>query len=169
MWRFFESAPLFIGIPMKLIITIPSLLLLTSCISFLPQRSPIREAVFRGSLQQVWIATERALVNYPIAESNIDVGILKTDYLRGPNCWTSPGHLEKYSSGTRCNLYIQFVKMPGSRVRIRITKTFEMLRDFVSEPEAITSDGLEEMTILYRIDRELTVAKEIRHHNNESE
>lgn len=154
---------------MKLILSFVCLLTLSGCISFLPQRTPIREAVFRGSLQQVWLATEKALANYPIAESNIDVGILKTDYLRGPNCWTSPGKSEKYSSGIRCNLYFQFVKIPGSGIRIRITKTLEMVRDFVSEPESVSSDGLEEMTLLYRIDRELTVAKEIGHLHNDSE
>lgn len=143
------------------VVLLLALLFALGCVSFLPQRPPIREAVFRGSLQQVWLATEKALANYPIAESNIDVGILKTDYLRGPNCWIAPGKIEKYSSGVHCNLLFQFVKIPGSGIRVRITKSIEMLRDFVSEPELIPSDALEEMTLLYRIDREISIAREV--------
>jgi hypothetical protein len=135
---------------------------LSGCISMLPQRSPLKETIYRGSLQSVWLATEKALVNYPIAESNIDAGLLKTDFQRGPNCFKSPGQTDKYSSGVRCQLIFNFVKIPGSGIRVRVTKVLEMVRDFVSEPESIKSDGLEEMTILYRIDRELSLAKEIR-------
>jgi hypothetical protein len=134
----------------------------------IPQEAPLKEAVFRAPLQQVWLATEKALTNYPIAESNIDSGILKTDYQRGPNCWTPPGVTEKYSSGIRCNMLLQFVFLQGTGTRIRISKTVEMVRDFVAEPEKIESDGLEEMTILYRIDRELTINKEIGHANKGS-
>jgi hypothetical protein len=135
--------------------------LLTGCISFLPQKPPIKEAVFRGSMQQIWIAAEKALANHPIAESNIDAGFLKTDDLRGPNCWVGPDTKDKLSSGIRCHLLLQFVKMPGSGIRVRVTKVMDMIRDFVSEPESFNSDGLEEMTLLYRIDRELTIAKEL--------
>ena len=126
-----------------------------------PPEAPRREEIFRAPLQQVWLATERALANYPIAESNIDAGLLKTDYLRGPSCWTSPIVKEKYSSGVRCSLSFQFVTIPGSGTRVRITKTLEMVRDFVAEPEQLPSDGLEELSILYRIDRELSVAKDL--------
>ena len=142
---------------------------LTSCISLQEQKAPVREAIFRGSLQQIWLATEKALTNYPIAESNIDAGILKTDFLRGLNCWKAPYVQENYSSGVRCNLLLQFVKMPGNGIRVRITKTLEMIRDFVSETEKLQSDGLEELTVLYRIDRELTIGKELKKQSETSE
>lgn len=157
---------------MKLIIffvLMPISLSISSCISFLPQRPPIKEAIFRSSLQQVWLASEKALANYPIAESNIDSGVLKTDYLRGPNCWSSPGHVDNYSAGVRCSLTLQFIKIPENGIRVRITKTQEIVRDFVAEPERISSDGLEELSVLYRIDRELTIAREIQHTNKSSE
>lgn len=154
---------------MKWILLIGSLIFSVGCVSLIPQKAPLREAIFRAPMQQVWLATEKSLSNYPIAESNIDSGLLKTDYLRGPSCWRSPGQSEIYSSGIRCNLVLQFVTIPGSGTRVRITKTMEMVRDFVSEPEGIPSDGLEEMSILYRIDRELSIAKDLKQNSKDSQ
>jgi hypothetical protein len=142
--------------------------LLSGCVSLRPQETPIREAIFKNSLQQVWIATEKTLATYPISESNVDSGILRTDYLRGASCWLSPGNTEHYSAGVRCHLVFQFVTLPGNSTRVRVTKTMEMVRDFVSEPEVIPSDGLEEISLLYRIDRELTMTRELNRANRES-
>ncbi|MEY4616187.1 MAG: hypothetical protein RJB66_1147 [Pseudomonadota bacterium] len=153
---------------MKKNLSLVLLFSLSGCISLTPQEAPLKEAVFRAPLQQVWLSAEKALTNYPIAESNIDSGLLKTDYQRGPNCWTAPGVSEKYSSGIRCNMLFQFVFLQGTGTRVRITKTIEMVRDFVAEPEKIESDGLEEMSILYRIDRELTINKEISQNSKKS-
>lgn len=151
----------------KLLSPILLTVIASGCVSLHPQPTPLREAIFKGSIQQIWLAAEKVLANYPIAESNIDAGILKTDYLRGPSCWTAPGTAELYSSGVRCNLAFHFVPIPGSGTRVRVTKTVEMVRDFVAEPEVITSDGLEEMAVLYRIDRELTIAREVAKQNKQ--
>lgn len=131
--------------------------LTTSCISMKKQRPPPKEAIFNASLTKVWQATERALVNYPIAESNIDSGILRTDYLRGNECFHPPGQESSFSPGVRCNLIFYFVKIPNNGIRVRINKTMEIIRDFISDPEDMPSDGLEELTLLYRIERELKI------------
>lgn len=153
------------------IITLPLFLssfygiFLAGCMTLNPHRKPINETVFRGSMDQVWMATEKTLANYPISESNRDSGVLKTDYLRGPQCWQNPGEKEKYSAGVRCSLNLQLVKIPHNGIRVRVSKSLQMMRDFISEPEDMDNDGLEEMMVLYRIDRELTVAKEIANHH----
>lgn len=131
------------------------------CVSIQPNRPPLKETVFKGSMEKVWMAAEKVLADYPISESNVDSGVLKTDYIRGPNCWHAPTYTEKYTSGVRCSLQLQILKISGNAVRIRITKSLQLVKDFVSEPEDLPSDGLEEMNILYRIDRELTIAQEI--------
>ncbi len=119
------------------------------------------ETVFKGSMDDVWMATERALAQYPISESNKDAGILKTDYLRGTQCWHSPSKAEKFSAGVRCSLSLQLVRISSRGIRVRIHKSLQVMRDFISEPESLPNDGMEEVHILYRIDRELTIAKEI--------
>lgn len=131
------------------------------CITVLPVRAPIKETIFKGSIEQVWMAAERVLADYPISESNVDSGVLHTDYLRGPNCWRSPVESEKYSAGIRCSLSLQILKIPHSGIRVRVHKSLQRVKDFVSEPVEVASDGLEEMKILYRIDRELSIANEI--------
>lgn len=139
--------------------------LLVGCVSINPNHRPVTETVFRGSMDQVWMATEKTLANYPISESNRDSGVLKTDFLRGPQCWQSPKQSEKYSAGVRCSLTLQLIKIPHNGIRVRVNKSLQMMRDFISEPEDIDNDGMEEMMILYRIDRELTIAKEVLTHH----
>lgn len=141
------------------------LLVGVGCVSINPNRKPINEAVFRGSMDQVWMATEKTLANYPISESNRDSGVLTTDFLRGPQCWQSPVEVEKYSAGVRCSLTLQLIKIPHNGIRVRVNKSLQMMRDFISEPEDMDNNGMEEMMILYRIDRELTVAKEVLAHH----
>lgn len=136
-------------------------LFVVSCVSVNPNPKPITETVFRGSMDQVWMATEKALSKYPISESNRDSGILRTDFLRGPQCWHSPTSTEKFSAGVRCNLTLQIIKIPHNGIRVKVNKALQMVRDFVSEPEDLASDGMEEIHILYRIDRELSVAKDL--------
>lgn len=139
--------------------------LLIGCVTINPHRKPINETVFRGSMDQVWMATEKTLANYPISESNRDSGVLKTDFLRGPQCWQNPVEKEKYSAGVRCSLTLQLIKIPHSGIRVRVNKSLQVMRDFISEPEDMDNDGMEEVMILYRIDRELTVAKEVSTHH----
>ncbi len=133
----------------------------SGCVTIMPPRPPVKETLFKGAIEQVWMAAEKVLSDYPILESNVDAGVLKTDYLRGPSCWRAPIFEEKYTAGIRCSLQLQILKIPGSGVRVRVNKSLQVVKDFVSEPEDISSDGLEEMNILYRIDRELTIAQEI--------
>ena len=139
--------------------------LLIGCVSINPNHKPISETVFRGSMDQVWMATEKTLANYPISESNRDSGVLKTDFLRGAQCWQSPKEAEKYSAGVRCSLTLQLIKISNNGIRVRVNKSLQMMRDFISEPKDINNDGMEEMMILYRIDRELTIAKEVLAHH----
>jgi len=46
--------------------------------------------------------------------------------------------------------------------RITIEKKIEVFRDFISETQIIPSDGLEEMALFYRIERELVIAQALK-------
>lgn len=133
-----------------------------ACVSVNTKHKPINETVFRGPMDNVWMAAEKALANYPISESNRDSGVLRTDFLRGSQCWQSPNQNEKYSAGVRCSLSLQLIKLPhNGGIKVRVNRNLQLIRDFISEPENIFNDGMEEVNILYRIDRELSIEKEI--------
>lgn len=128
-----------------------------------------KEAVFNAAYESTWKAAEKSLENYVLANNNSESGIIQTDWIRGDDIWTPPTAKKKPSSGQRQKLTLFFTKgkSGGSdSVRIQVKKESEILKDFVSEPESLVSDGLEELNILYRIERELNVAKAIKRLEN---
>jgi hypothetical protein len=47
-------------------------------------------------------------------------------------------------------------------VKVTLTKKIEVKRDFFSEPKPLETDGLEEMVLFYRIERELIIEEAIK-------
>jgi hypothetical protein len=125
-----------------------------------------KEAIFYASYEKTWKAAEKALENYILSNNNSESGIIQTDWIRGDDIWTPPTTLKKPSSGQRQKITLFFThgKSAGSdSVRIQVKKEAEILMDFVSDPEPLVSDGLEELNILYRIERELNINKSASH------
>lgn len=129
-----------------------------------------REAIYLSPYEKVWKAAEKSLENYVLANNNSDSGIIQTDWIRGDDIWTPPTSEKRPSSGQRQRLTLFFTKgkTGGSdSVRIQVKKEAEILKDFVSEPQTLTSDGLEEINLLYRIERELDIARAIQKVENQ--
>lgn len=137
---------------------------LTSCVTtpnFTPKGGSVTE-VFLGSYDEVWRATQKALVKYPIRVNNSDTGLLQTDYIRGAKAYRPPHSKDKPSSGYRHQITLRLAK--GSikgrpAVKVTVTKTPEIQRDFFSNSAELESDGIEERVILYRIRREISLEK----------
>ena len=53
--------------------------------------------------------------------------------------------------------------------RVTIEKKIEIFRDFISETQVMQSDGLEEQSIFYRIEREIVIAQALKKASNVSE
>jgi len=124
-----------------------------------PQQKLIHQKVFYFPYDNVWRAAQLAL-KYPIAINNMDHGILETDFIKADDGFISPGEEKMPSSGIRYKITMTLVKgkVEGREsVRITIQKQIEKKRDFFSEAEILMSDGLEEKTIFYRIERELII------------
>lgn len=130
---------------------------LVGCATPSKTKRPSNTGTFHGSLEKVMAAAEKAIGRYPVSESNPEVGILKSDYLKGDDCFKSPNSEEFYSAGVRCQLTLYFSKISKSKTKVQIRKNLEIIRDFISEPESLPDNGLEELTILYRIERELNL------------
>lgn len=117
------------------------------------------QKVFYYPYDSVWRASQLAL-KYPIGINNMDNGVLETDFIKADDGFVAPKGSGAPSSGVRYKITLVLVKgkIDGREsVRVTISKVIEKKRDFFSDPEALLSDGLEEMVIFYRIERELII------------
>jgi hypothetical protein len=119
-----------------------------------------RQKIFLAGYDEVWRAAHTAL-KYPIANENQDTGVIETDFIKSQDGFIAP-ETKVPSSGLRYKIYMYFAKgrtQNKESVRVTIDKRIEKLRDFFSDAESLTSDGLEEKILFYRIERELLIIK----------
>lgn len=131
-----------------------------------------RAQVYRASFDVVWLATQKALTQYPLRVNNMDLGLLETDIIKGSDVWVPP-HIKKRSSGgVRYRLIVRLVKgnvRGNPRVKVTVEKKMTKKRDFFAKSKKMPSDGLEEKALLYRIEREIVIEKALqRAHDNKS-
>ncbi len=149
---------------------------LCSCASLEPQtkrslgsRQVTPQRVFYTNFDQVWRAAH-TVIRYTIANENQETGYLETEYIKGVDGWLPPETDRKPSAGLRYKLIVSFAKGRTENrdsTRVTIEKRIEVLRDFFSEPEIISSDGLEEKVLFYRFERELLIAEALKKVSNE--
>ena len=123
-----------------------------------------QQKIYFASYDNVWRAAQLAL-KYPIFMNNMDNGVLETEFIKADEGFQAPADDGIPSSGLKYKISLLLVKgkVDGrDSVRVTIKKTMEKRRDFFADPEAIESDGLEELVIFYRIDRELTIDEALR-------
>lgn len=144
-----------------------STLLFSGCALFKENKGPPptfapREQIYHYNFDKVWRATQLALQAYPMKINNMDLGVLETDYVKGYNVWTPPHKPNARSGGMSYRLIVHVVKGKtdgDSAVKVTLMKELELRRDFFSEPQQLPSDGLEEKSLLYRIERELQIER----------
>lgn len=115
--------------------------------------------VFYASYDNVWRAAQLAL-KYPVAVNNMDNGLLETDFIKADDGFIPPSDSKIPSSGIRYKITMILVKgkVDGREsVRVTINKLIEKKRDFFADAETLPTDGLEEMVLFYRMERELTI------------
>lgn len=120
---------------------------------------PIYQKVFYSPYDNVWRAAQLAL-KYPIAINNMDHGLLETEFIKADDGYMTPGVEKVPSSGIRYKISMIIAKgrVEGREgVRVTINKQIEKKRDFFSDSEQLTSDGMEEKVLFYRMERELII------------
>ncbi|MFZ4404207.1 MAG: hypothetical protein ACOYOK_08920 [Pseudobdellovibrionaceae bacterium] len=145
-------------------ILVPILMLLSGCSLFdsfstKSAQPKLHKRIFLASYDNVWRATHSAL-RYPIAIDNQDTGVIETEMIKAVDGWTSATAEQPPPSGLKYKLVILIVKgkVDGQNsTRVSIEKKSTLSKDFFSDPELIDSDGLEEKSIFYRIERELVI------------
>ncbi len=118
-----------------------------------------KQRVLFATFEEAWRATHASL-KYSIANENPDSGFIETEYIKSVDGWSPPEKKEKSNSGQRYKLVFIFArgKTEGREsTRVTIEKKIEVLKDFFSEAESKESDGMEEMVLFYRIEREILI------------
>jgi hypothetical protein len=121
-----------------------------------------REQVYYATFEEVWRATNLVLQPYPLRVSNMDQGTLETDVIRGYKVWGPPFKTDVGRSGESYHLTLHVVKGALDKrqaTKVTLLKDGEVQADFFSEPRALPSDGMEEVSILYRIGREIQLER----------
>lgn len=120
--------------------------------------------VFYANYEDVEIALKQSMIRYPQKVDNTEAGIFETDYIKGEARFRGPHESGVLSPGYRYRILVRLVRGRSEEkpaIKVQVTKRPEVLRDFFSEPVSQKSDGLEEQVILYRIGRELQLARAI--------
>lgn len=120
--------------------------------------------VYNAKYEEVEGAIKQAMIRYPQRVDNTEAGIFETDIVKGESRFKSPGKSNDESAGNRYRVLIRLVRGKNDEkpaVKVIVTKQAEIARDFFAGAEPVPSDGLEETTILYRIGREIVLARAI--------
>lgn len=112
---------------------------------------------------KVWRAIQKTLSRYPIRVNNVDTGRIETDEVKGLKVW-SPAHKPKIRQpGLRYSLSVLLIRGQGpdggAATEVSIEKKLRIEKNFFAESKRLASDGLEEESLHYRIQRELTLEK----------
>lgn len=130
-----------------------------------------RQKIFFASYDLVWKAAHSA-IKYTIANENQDYGVIETDFIKAVDGWLPPDQTKPPFKSARYKLTLSFAKGTTNgrnSTRVTIEKKIEIFRDFISETQVMQSDGLEEQSIFYRIEREIVIAQALKKATSVSE
>lgn len=150
------------------IVTMFALVALSGCSSALiePERVEIKDPgpkskVISAEFLDVWRAALITLGKYPLKAYDEETGVIETDYLKDKAVWLPPHKKPFVSGGYRSKLHVRVFKgkKGTNATKVVIRKYQEDQKDFFSNPKKIETDGLEELALLYRIEREVALHK----------
>ncbi len=131
---------------------------LVSCSSAPTRSEPFYTRLYAGTYDEVWLATLKALNDYPLKISNKDTGKILSETVNGPynELLFTPVESIDLPERFRYSLRFNFAKLVTDDdkplTRVRIIKTVERFQDFYTGWLTSNSDGLEEQILLYRIE-----------------
>lgn len=129
------------------------------------------QKIFFASYDLVWKAAHSA-IKYTIANENQDYGVIETDFIKTVDGWLPPDQTKPQHKSARYKLTLSFAKGETNgrnSTRVTVEKKIEAFRDFISETQSVQSDGLEEQSIFYRIEREIVIAQALKKASSVSE
>jgi hypothetical protein len=122
--------------------------------------------VYEASFEEVWRSLQKTLAYYPIQLNNADTGIIETDVIRPDKMWRPAQKSKPFSPGLRYVIKAAAIKgvkgQDKEAIRLSIEKIVTIERDFFAGTERQPSDGLEEESIFYRVQREITLERSLK-------
>ncbi|MCC2679133.1 MAG: hypothetical protein K0R29_1709 [Pseudobdellovibrio sp.] len=147
-------------------------ILLSGCGLFGPRQDSVDKLIEKASQQKIYYAdydlvwkAAHAALKYTIASENQDYGLIETDYIKAVDGWLPPDQTSPTYKSSRYKLIFSFAKGKTNNrdsTRVTIEKKIEIFKDFISETQVVPSDGLEEQTLFYRIERELIIGQALK-------
>lgn len=131
--------------------------------------SRTHQRIYFSSFESLWRAAQLAL-RYPISVNNMDEGIIETDWISGGDGFF-PAHITPRNINYRYRLRLLFAKgktQGRSSIRVTIVKDLEIPKGFFTDSKPLESDGIEEVILFYRIERELTIDEAIKKESKKS-
>lgn len=126
-----------------------------------------QQKIFFADYDIVWKAAHSA-IRYTIANENQEYGVIETDYIKSVDGWLPPFQSKPQYKSARYKLIFNFAKGEVNgrdSTRVTIEKKIEVFKDFISETQFVPSDGLEEQSLFYRMERELIIAQALKKAN----
>ncbi len=123
-----------------------------------PRVDPFQTRLYAGTYDEVWLASLKALGEYPLKISNKDTGKIQSETVNGPynDLLFTPVEAIELPEKFRYSLKFNFAKLVTDDdrplTRVRIIKSLERFQDFYTGWTPYPSDGLEEQILLYRIE-----------------
>ncbi len=149
-----------------------TILILNGCSLFEKKPNTVDQILQKASNQKVFFApydlvwkAAHSVIKYTIASENQDFGVIETDYVKSVDGWLPPDKTKPEYKSARYKITLTFAKGKTDQresTRITIEKKIEVFKDFISETQNIPSDGLEEMTLFYRIEREILITQALK-------
>jgi hypothetical protein len=118
------------------------------------------ERVLNANFEKVWRAVQLAMAEYPIRVNNQEGGLIETEAIKSDQGFRVPGRERLAApSGRRYRLIVRVYSVGGAkdRTRVNVRKSVDKQKDFFSPVEKAPSDGLEELAVMYRVERELLI------------
>ena len=99
---------------------------------------------------------------YASAYNNVDAGQIETEDIKGLDVWSPPHKAKVKQPGLRYNFKVVLIrgeKLGKPATEVIIEKHLRIAKNFFATDKRLPSDGLEEESIHYRIQRELTIER----------
>lgn len=147
---------------------------LVGCASKRPEE-PFYTRIYSASYDEIWVATLKALNDFPLKLSNKDAGKIQSEVVNGPYndlLFAHPEGIElpeRFRYSLRFNFARFITEEDKPSVRVRIVKDLERFIDFYTGWTAFPSDGIEERVLLYRIEHLLKMDQLIAKQSAEKE
>ncbi len=148
-----------------------SLIWVMGCSSFSPPKAESenhREAInktFPNQYGKVFKAARAALSKYRLSVNDYESGVLQTNYILRESVWLPPHEKQKNKNRLRNQIKIVVLKGRSRKhknvTQVTIHKDISQKKNFFEPLVPIPSDGLEELSLLYRIERELDIERKI--------